>query len=73
MVRLMPATPLSSNIESWEYDSGRKILRVVFRSGAVYEYEGVPADVAEEGEDAPSAGAWLAELVKGRYEYRRVG
>ena len=68
----MPDTPLSSNIERWDYDASRKLLTVRFRNGAVYEYEGVPPDVAAEGEEAPSAGAWLAQSVKGRYEHRRV-
>jgi frataxin-like iron-binding protein CyaY len=68
----MPATPLSSNIERWDYDASRRILTVIFRNGATYEYEGVPQDVIDEGEEAPSAGVWLAERVKGRFRYRRV-
>lgn len=68
----MPDTPLSSNIESWSYDPARRILTVTFRNGRVYEYEGVPQDVADEGENAPSAGAWLNEAVKGRFPYKRV-
>jgi hypothetical protein len=69
----MPETPLSSNIARWSYDASSKILRVEFRNGRIYEYLGVPRDVADEGEAAPSAGTWLAESVKGRFEYRRVG
>jgi hypothetical protein len=68
----MPETPLSTNIERWDYNPGRKILTVTFRNGRVYEYLAVPPDVAESGEGAPSAGQWLADEVKGRYEYRRV-
>ena len=64
----------SSNVESVGHDPETNILRVVFKGGATYEYDGVPAIVAEGCWALSSAGKFLNEVVKkGGYLFRRIG
>lgn len=61
----------SSNVHAigWE-DTG--VLRVVFRSGAIYEYVGVEERVFGELLQAESVGKTFNKLVRGAYSYRLV-
>ena len=47
-------------------------MRVHFKSGAVYEYGGVPRELCMRIAAAESVGRALNELVKGRYPHRRI-
>lgn len=49
----------STSLASIGYDPDSGVLEVEFRSGEVYQYQGVPADVAEEFTEAPSKGTYL--------------
>lgn len=57
----------SSNLAQVGYDRAARVLRVQFRSGATYDYAGVPPEVAAHLLTAPSAGGALAALVKPHY------
>lgn len=48
------------------------ILRIWFRSGALYQYNGVPEDVFEAFRNASSRGRYLNLHIKGKYEYKRM-
>jgi hypothetical protein len=41
---------ISENVASYEYESGT--LRVQFNDGSIYEYSGVPSDLAAEFDNA---------------------
>ena len=70
-MNLPPMTSvISRNIQSIGYD-GRSLF-VAFRSGGVYSYDGVPADVYGEGLIAPSPNRWFKDKVKGKFPYRKV-
>ena len=62
----------SDNIVSIGWDAGSEVLEVEFKRGAVYQYERVPQSVFNGLMGASSHGGYLADRVKGVYEYRRV-
>lgn len=63
----------SSNIASIGYDEQAGILEVEFRTGAVYQYYGVPKRVYVGLMNASSHGAYLTQYVKEvGYRYREV-
>jgi hypothetical protein len=62
----------SSNIEAVGYIEDREILVVQFKSGATYQYLGVPYYMYEELLSAESAGKYLNSEVKGCYEFERL-
>ena len=57
----------SSFIDEAEYDSDAETL-ILTLNGSEYTYENVPEDVAEELEDAYSAGEYYNENIKGQYD-----
>jgi len=61
----------SSNIRSIGYDKELKILEVVFKSSAIYEYYGVPQNIYQGLTEAPSKGKFLNEQIKGKYGYEK--
>ncbi len=70
MVALTPVT--SGNIASIGWDSATQTLQVLFKSGALYAYSGVPRSTFEAFLSAPSKGAYFAKVVKDQFPTRRV-
>lgn len=62
----------SSVIRRFRYDEAARRLRLTFVSGAVYDYDDVPPDVAEGLAQAPSQGRFFGLRVRDRYAHRRV-
>ena len=62
----------SSTLRTIAYDESLALLRLEFRSRAVYDYFGVPAAVHEALLRAPSIGACFNEVVRGCFPYDRV-
>jgi hypothetical protein len=62
----------STNIRSIGYDPARKTLEVEFHTGAVHEYDGVPADLADSLVRADSVGRFFNQNVKDAFPSRRV-
>ena len=65
----------STNIAEVGYENG--VLEVAFKNKeggitSVYDYEGVPTDVAAALEEDPSAGTYFAAHIKGRYPFVKV-
>jgi len=63
----------SSNLASVGYDSTTRILRVEFRSGAVYEYSEVPEAEYQGLMGANSKGSYFHQNIKDRYSYTKIG
>jgi hypothetical protein len=59
----------SSNIVSAGYDQASQTLSVVFKNGKRYDYQGVPQETADDFDTADSKGKFLAENVKGQFEF----
>lgn len=62
----------SSVIADIEYEAEREILVVTFVTGRVYEYHGVPADVAAAFQSAFSKGTFFNAEIRDRYVVREV-
>ena len=62
----------STTLKSIAYDESAAVLRLEFRSRAVYDYLGVPATVHAALLLAPSIGACFNEMVRGCYPYCRL-
>ena len=63
----------SSNLKEIGYDPTNHELRVVFASGAVHDYSGVPADRYAGLMGAESHGKYFAEHIKPHYPAARAG
>lgn len=61
----------SSNISTSRYEG--TTLYVQFRSGGLYAYYNVPLSVYNGLMSASSHGPYLANYVKGVYQYKQVG
>jgi len=62
----MKRTPvLSSNIDSIGYEAGT--LEIKFKSGNIYQYQGVPEHVYHELMAAPSKGSYFADHIRDNY------
>ena len=62
----------SSMISSVGYDVAKKVLRVVFDSGAVWEYSGVPKKVYDDLLAAGSKGSYMKDFVIDCYPDTRI-
>jgi len=62
----------SSVIASLEHDPGTNVLKVVFRTGRVYEYFLVQKSVVEELLHAESAGEYFNKNIRNNYRCREV-
>ena len=62
----------SSQVDSFRYDAGAKVLSVVFKGGGEYHYSGVPQDVVDGFKKAESAGKFLSGSIKGRFKFSKV-
>jgi len=54
------------------YDEARELLRLEFRSQAVYQYLDVPAIVHQALLSSPSKGRYFNQVIRGRFAYQRV-
>jgi hypothetical protein len=59
----------SSNLQRIVYNRHQQELRVEFKSGAIYRYDGVPRRIAKEMFTASSMGRYLHNRIKGKYPY----
>lgn len=62
----------STTLATVAYDEARELLRLEFRSQAIYEYLGVPAIVHQALLGAPSKGSYFNQAIRGRFPYKRV-
>lgn len=59
----------SSHLSTIEYTDR---LYVTFTNGAIYEYLGVPEDLAFKMTQAPSKGKFFWRFIRNQYSYRRI-
>lgn len=63
----------SSNLASIGYDANNEILEVEFlKSGDVYQYFDVPANVFNELMNAPSHGVFFSANIRNDYEFQKL-
>ncbi|MBD8018454.1 KTSC domain-containing protein [Kaistella pullorum] len=61
----------SSVIRKYFYKPELEILRIIYVSGAVYDYLDVPQEVFEEFRAAFSKGTYLNKIIKPKYRYEK--
>ena len=59
----------SPTLRAFAYEDSRGILRLEFRSRAIYHYYGVPAAVHEALLGAPSKGRYFNRVIRVRFHY----
>ena len=62
----------SSTLDIVEYDPDSLILRITFKNGGQYEYEGVLQEVVDELMAAPSQGRYHHENIRMSYPYTKL-
>lgn len=61
----------STAIKSFDYDKEKKILRVEFGNGGVYQYSDVPASVYKALKETPSVGQYFNTHIRDKYGFDR--
>jgi hypothetical protein len=62
----------STSLATVAYDDIRELLRLEFRSRAIYQYFGVPSAVHQALLQAPSKGSYFNSVIRGRFPYALV-
>ncbi|CAN5347303.1 hypothetical protein BH09BAC6_BH09BAC6_33960 [soil metagenome] len=62
----------SSVVASMKYDPDTAVLRIVYTSGAIYDYLDVPEEVYIAMKTSGSKGVFLNEKLKPNYEFEKV-
>jgi KTSC domain-containing protein len=57
----------SSAVLSATYDPVQQTLNITYASGRTYPYPNVPPDIWQAFKDAPSAGTFVADYIRGRF------
>jgi hypothetical protein len=62
----------SSVVSSMHYDSSSSTLRIIYVSGEVYDYLGVPGSIYKAMKSSGSKGTYLNKYIKGHYQFKKV-
>ncbi|MDC8105632.1 KTSC domain-containing protein [Chryseobacterium sp. PTM-20240506] len=62
----------SSVVHSYEYFPETEILRIVYQSGAVYDYLKVPQIIVDQFKAFTSKGTFLNKVIKKKFKYTRI-
>ena len=62
----------SSNLKQVGYDKKGKVLRVIFTSGACYDYYSVDEQMFRHLIQSPSVGKFFHRYIKNSYKYSKI-
>jgi len=62
----------SSVVAHISYDNKKRVLRIIFVSGMIYDYKDVPEDEYIAMKTAGSKGTYLNKQIKGKYRFTKV-
>lgn len=62
----------SSNLDEVYYDEDLRVLKVVFKSGAEYEYYGVGPSIYTDLMGADSKGSYFYHNIRNRFPFKKV-
>lgn len=62
----------SSVVHHFIYFPDTEILRIIYQSGAVYDYFHVPSGIVEKFGKAQSKGSFLNKVIKPGFKYIKV-
>lgn len=63
----------SSNIDSIGYDSAKKLLKVIFKNGSIYDFYDVEAPVYSALMASRSLGKYFNTNIRNSYTFEKVG
>jgi lysyl-tRNA synthetase class 2 len=61
----------SNALKGFDYDLEKKILRVEFVNGSIYQYQDVPESIYNELKDAPSKGQYFNAQIRDKFGFDR--
>jgi hypothetical protein len=64
---------VSTSLAAVAYDRAGHILQLEFRSGSVYRYFGIPAEVHDGRLQASSKGRYFNREIRERFRYVHIG
>jgi len=64
----MPSSVVSAVI----YNNASSTMRVIFVSGAIYDYKNVPKKIYHAMKTSDSKGTYLNQHIKGNYEFEKI-
>lgn len=56
-------------IQEFDYDEPKKILRITFENGGVYQYHDVPSNIYKGLKDAPSKGQYFNQKIRDQFGF----
>ncbi|ALR31545.1 hypothetical protein ATE47_13915 [Chryseobacterium sp. IHB B 17019] len=62
----------SSVVNNYIYFPETEILRIIYQSGAVYDYLKVPTEIFDRFRTAQSKGRFLNYVIKPKFKYKKV-
>ena len=62
----------SSVVNTYKYFPETEILRIIYQSGAVYDYLKVPSEIFDKFKTAQSKGRFLNYVIKPKFKYKKV-
>jgi len=62
----------SSVVANMNYFPQTSTLRIIFTSGEIYDYLKVPAAIYEAMKKATSKGTYLNQVIKKKFQYKKV-
>lgn len=69
----LPMTPVTSSaIDGFHHDPQTSRLTVRFKSGAHYEYDGVPLEKVQAMSEAASPGGFFSAKIRDRYQGKKL-
>jgi len=72
MLKEQSSTVESSMINKYVYNFATKTLKVEFKSGSLYEYANVEADLYDELCKSESTGKFFNEKIKNNFEHTQL-
>lgn len=59
-------------VHHYIYFPETEILRVIYQSGAIYDYLRVPIEITEKFREARSKGQFLNFVIKPRFRFKKI-
>ena len=62
----------SSNLHMVGYDKEEAVLRIVFKTGAIYDYQNVPPAIYQALNASVSKGTFFSRFIKNKFLFERA-
>jgi len=62
----------STVVNHYFYFPETEILRIIYQSGAIYDYFEVPPKTYEKFREATSKGQFLNKIIKPKFRFRKI-